>query len=62
MKRGFLHFVSLVVISFLALPVAAQSESVVTLSGNGYITAGPEKMRSLTNNIANFVTGIMQRL
>ena len=34
---------SLVVISFLALPVAAQSESVVTLSGNGYITAGPEK-------------------
>ena len=43
MKRGFLHFVSLVVISFLALPVAAQSESVVTLSGNGYITAGPEK-------------------
>ena len=43
MKRGFLYFVSLVVISFLALPVAAQSESVVTLSGNGYITAGPEK-------------------
>ena len=43
MKRGFLNFVSLVVISFLALPVAAQSESVVTLSGNGYITAGPEK-------------------
>ena len=43
MKRGFLHFVSLVVVSLLALPVAAQSESVVTLSGNGYITAGPEK-------------------
>ena len=35
--------VSMLVASFMALPVVAQSESVVTLSGNGYVTAGPEK-------------------
>lgn len=35
--------VSMLVASFMALPAAAQSESVVTLSANGYVTAGPEK-------------------
>ena len=43
MKRRILHLVSLVVVSLMALPAVAQSESTVTLSANGYVTAGPEK-------------------
>ena len=43
MKKGFLYLVSLAVASLISLPVVAQDESVVTLSANGYVTAGPEK-------------------
>lgn len=43
MKKRILYLVSMLVASFMALPAAAQSESVVTLSANGYVTAGPEK-------------------
>ena len=43
MKKGFLCLASLLVALFMAQPAVAQDESVVTLSGNGYITAGPEK-------------------
>ena len=42
MKKGFLCLASLLVASFMAMPAVAPDESVVTLSGNGYITAGPE--------------------
>lgn len=43
MKKRVLFLVSMLVLSFMALPASAQSESVVTLSANGYVTAGPEK-------------------
>ena len=43
MKKRILYLVSMLVASFMALPAAAQSESVFTLSANGYVTAGPEK-------------------
>ncbi len=39
-KNVFLQLLSLAAAFLLALPAAAQSESVVTLSGNAYITAG----------------------
>ena len=39
-NNGFLHLVSLVAALLLALPTMAQSESIVTLSGNAYITSG----------------------
>ena len=39
-NNGFLHLVSLVAALLLALPAIAQSESIVTLSGNAYITSG----------------------
>ena len=38
--KGFLQMASLAVAFFLGLPAGAQSESVVTLSGNAYITSG----------------------
>ena len=43
MKKKILYLVSLVVASLFVLPAVAQGESVVTLSANGYVTAGPEK-------------------
>ena len=43
MKKKILYLVSLVVASLFVLPAVAQSETVVTLSANGYVTAGPEK-------------------
>ena len=43
MKKRILYLVSMLVASFVVLPTVAQSESVVTLSANGYVTAGPEK-------------------
>lgn len=42
MKKRILYFVSLAVALFLALPAVAQDETLVTLSGNAYITAVPE--------------------
>ena len=39
-KKGFLQLAFFAVALFLALPVVAQNESVVTLAGNAYITAG----------------------
>lgn len=39
-KKGFLQLAFLAVALFLALPVVAQNESVVTLAGNAYITSG----------------------
>lgn len=39
-KNLFLHLASLVAILFMVLPANAQSESVVTLSGNAYVTSG----------------------
>ena len=39
-KKGFLHLVFWAIAMFLVLPAMAQSESVVTLSGNAYITSG----------------------
>ncbi len=39
-KTGFLQLVSLAATLLLALPTTAQNESVVTLSGNAYITSG----------------------
>lgn len=38
-KRGFLQLLSLAAVLLLVLPAVAQNESVVTLSGNAYITA-----------------------
>ena len=43
MKKEILYLVSFVVASLFVLPAVAQGESVVTLSANGYVTAGPEK-------------------
>ncbi|MBE6298201.1 MAG: DUF3472 domain-containing protein [Bacteroidales bacterium] len=42
MKKRILYFVSLVVASLLVLPAVAQEETLVTLSGNAYITAVSE--------------------
>ena len=39
-KKGFLQFVSFAIALLQILPAFAQSESVVTLSGNAYITSG----------------------
>ena len=39
-KKGFLQFVSFAIALLLTLPAVAQNESVVTLSGNAYITSG----------------------
>ncbi len=39
-KRVFLKLASFVAALFMALPTVAQSESVVTLSGNAYVTSG----------------------
>ena len=39
-KKGFLQFVSFAIALLLTLPAFAQNESVVTLSGNAYITSG----------------------
>ncbi|MDO5461036.1 MAG: DUF3472 domain-containing protein [Bacteroidales bacterium] len=39
-KRVFLMLASFVAALFMALPTVAQSESVVTLSGNAYVTSG----------------------
>ena len=39
-KKGFLQFVSFAITLLLTLPAVAQNESVVTLSGNAYITSG----------------------
>ena len=39
-KNGFLKLVSLAAALLLGLPAAAQSETVVTLSGNAYVTSG----------------------
>ena len=36
-NNGFLHFAALVAALLLALPAIAQSESIVTLSGNAHI-------------------------
>ena len=43
MKKKILYLVSLVAASLFVQPAVAQNESVVTLSANGYVTAGPEK-------------------
>ena len=43
MRKKILYLVSLVAASLFVLPAVAQSETVVTLSANGYVTAGPEK-------------------
>ncbi len=43
MKKKVLFLVSLIAALLLALPAVAQNESVVTLSGNAYITAMPER-------------------
>lgn len=43
MKKKIFYLVSLVIVSLLALPAVAQNETVVTLSGNAYITATPKK-------------------
>ena len=40
MKKSFLSLVSFALCSLLSLPVAAQSETVVTLAGNAYVTEG----------------------
>lgn len=42
LKKRILRFVSLAAALFLVLPAVAQSESVVTLSGNAYITSVPQ--------------------
>lgn len=42
MKNTFLRLMSLVLVSLLTLPIAAQEESTVTLAGNAYITANPK--------------------
>ena len=39
-KKGFLQFVSFAIALLLVSPAIAQNESVVTLSGNAYITSG----------------------
>ena len=39
-KKGFLQLVSFAIALLLTLPAVAQNESVVTLSGNAYITSG----------------------
>ena len=39
MKKGIFYLMSLIAVSLLALPAAAQDECVVRLSGNGYITS-----------------------
>ena len=39
-KKGFLQFVCFAIALLLTLPAVAQNESVVTLSGNAYITSG----------------------
>lgn len=43
MKKKILQLMSSVVVLFMALPVVAQSESIVTLSGNAYITVAPKQ-------------------
>ena len=43
MKKKILYLVSLVAASLFVQPAVAQNESVVTLSANAYVTAGPEK-------------------
>ena len=43
MKKKILYLVSLVAASLFVQPAVAQNESVVTLSANGYVTAGPVK-------------------
>lgn len=42
LKKRILRFVSLAAALFFVLPAVAQSESVVTLSGNAYITSVPQ--------------------
>ena len=40
MKESFLSLVSFALSSLLALPAVAQNETIVTLSGNAYVTEG----------------------
>lgn len=42
MKKKILYLVSLLVASLFVLPAVAQSESVVTLSANGYVAEAPD--------------------
>ena len=56
MKKSFLSLVSFALCSLLSLPVAAQSETVVTLAGNAYVTEGKahiDEGRSAIRNWSN---------
>ncbi len=50
MKKRISQLLVSIAVSFLTLPAIAQSESIVTLSGNAYITATPQRNRERTDN------------
>ena len=54
MKKRLLSFLSLALSSLLALPVVAQSETVVTLAGNAYVTEGKAHIDARRSAIRNW--------
>ena len=54
MKKSILSFLSLALSSLLALPVVAQSETVVTLAGNAYVTEGKAHIDEHRSAIRNW--------
>ncbi len=58
MKKKILYLVSLLAASLFVLPAVAQSESVVTLSANGYVTAAPEKNAFIDEQRCDYRGGV----
>ncbi len=53
MKKRFLYFVSVLVAMLCVLPMVAQNETLVRLSGNAYVTQGPDMTQNFSYNLRN---------